>query len=170
MEMDVEEFKQLFLPCHPKLYRIAFALLENQADAEDMVQEAYCKLWDRRKELPAIQNPEAFTVRLIRNLCLDYLRKPKIRQIHEEIGGLDLPDDCSTDQKLTRQEEFLIVRRLIDRLPAKQRQVIRLRGIEDCSLEEIETITGLTAAHIRTLLSRARKAVREQLKKLSGYE
>lgn len=170
MEMDVEEFKRLFLPCHPKLYRIAFALLENRADAEDMVQEAYCKLWDRRNELPAIQNPEAFTVRLIRNLCLDYLRKPQLKPTSEEIGGLNLPGDASSDQSLLQREDFQIVSRLIDRLPPKQRQVIRLRGIEDCSLEEIETITGLTAAHVRTLLSRARKAVREQFKKLKGYE
>lgn len=168
--MDVEEFKQLFLPCHPKLYRIAFALLENQADAEDMVQEAYCKLWNRRNELPALQNPEAFTVRLIRNLCLDYLRKTKIKPVEEEIGKLHLPSDAWADQEVRRQEEFQIIRRLIDQLPAKQRQVIRLRGIEDCSLEEIETITGLTAAHVRTLLSRARKTVREQFKKLVGYE
>lgn len=168
--MDVEEFKRLFLPCHPKLYRIAFALLENRADAEDIVQEAYCKLWDRRNALPPILNPEAFTVRLIRNLCLDYLRKPKVMQTNPETGLLNLAADSTADQQLAQQEEIRIIGRLIDRLPGKQRQVIRLRGIDDCSLEEIEAITGLTSTHIRTLLSRARKAVREQFKKLNEYE
>ena len=45
--MDVENFKRLFLPLHPKLFRIAYALVENKADAEDILQDAYYKLWSR---------------------------------------------------------------------------------------------------------------------------
>ena len=71
--MDVENFKRLFLPLHPKLFRIAYALVENKADAEDILQDAYYKLWSRRNELTDIQNPEAFCVTLVKNLCLDYL-------------------------------------------------------------------------------------------------
>ena len=56
--MDVENFKRLFLPLHPKLFRIAYALVENKADAEDILQDAYYKLWSRRNELTDIQNPE----------------------------------------------------------------------------------------------------------------
>ena len=61
--MDVDVFKQRFLPFHPKLYRIAYALLDNKADAEDIFQDAYCKLWNKRDELGDIQNPEATTKR-----------------------------------------------------------------------------------------------------------
>ena len=46
--MDAESFKKEFLPYHRKLYRVAYRLLENSADAEDIVQEAYLKLWDKR--------------------------------------------------------------------------------------------------------------------------
>ena len=53
--MDVENFKRLFLPLHPKLFRIAYALVENKADAEDILQDAYYKLWSRRNELTDIQ-------------------------------------------------------------------------------------------------------------------
>lgn len=58
--MDVENFKRLFLPLHPKLFRIAYALVENKADAEDILQDAYYKLWSRRNELTDIQNPGSF--------------------------------------------------------------------------------------------------------------
>lgn len=75
--MDVENFKRLFLPLHPKLFRIAYALVENKADAEDILQDAYYKLWSRRNELTDIQNPEAFCVTLVKNLCLDFLRSPR---------------------------------------------------------------------------------------------
>ena len=46
--MDAAEFKQQFLPYHRKLYRTAFRLTENPQEAEDMVQEAYLKLWNKR--------------------------------------------------------------------------------------------------------------------------
>lgn len=46
--MDAESFKNEFLPYHRKLYSVAYRLLENAADAEDLVQEAYLKLWDKR--------------------------------------------------------------------------------------------------------------------------
>ena len=49
--MDAASFKQQFLPCHAKLYRVAFRLMGNVQDAEDMVQEAYLKLWNKRDEL-----------------------------------------------------------------------------------------------------------------------
>ena len=83
--MDVDVFKQRFLPFHPKLYRIAYALLDNKADAEDILQDAYCKLWNKRDELGDIQNPEAFSITLVKNLCLDFLRSPKAsRRDNEE--------------------------------------------------------------------------------------
>lgn len=69
--MDTESFKREFLPYHRKLYCVAYRLLENAADAEDLVQEAYLKLWDKREGLSVISNPEAFSVTLVKNMCFD---------------------------------------------------------------------------------------------------
>lgn len=62
--MDAAEFKQQFLPYHRKLYRTAFRLTENPQEAEDMVQEAYLKLWNKRDELAGVLNTEAYCVTL----------------------------------------------------------------------------------------------------------
>lgn len=164
--MDAERFKRQFLPLHPKLYRIAYALVGNQADAEDILQDAYYKLWSRREELTDVENPEAFCVTLVKHLCLDYLRSPRANRHDEAVSeAVSLTADAPPDEALEMQDKVKQVRRLIDRLPENQRQVLRLRGIEDCSIEEIEQITGLTAVNIRVLLSRARKIIREQFKK-----
>ena len=61
--MDAAEFKQQFLPYHRKLYRTAFRLTENPQEAEDMVQEAYLKLWNKRDELAGVLNTEAYLSR-----------------------------------------------------------------------------------------------------------
>ena len=161
--MDVENFKRLFLPLHPKLFRIAYALVENKADAEDILQDAYYKLWSRRNELTDIQNPEAFCVTLVKNLCLDFLRSPRANRRDADVTeAVTLSTASSPDEELERQDKVQQIRHLIDRLPENQRQVLRLRGIEQ--------ITGLSAVNIRVLLSRARKIIREQLEKYYTYE
>lgn len=168
--MDDESFKKLFLPFHPKLYRIAYTLVENKADAEDLLQEAYCKLWNKRQELADIRNPEAFSITLVKNLCLDFLRSPQ-RQQQEEIGKADaLEIESSPEKELEMQDKIGLIRRLINQLPTHQKQVIKLREINECTLDEIEQITGLAAGNIRVLLSRARKTIREKFEKLYEYE
>ena len=169
--MDVESFKRLFLPLHPKLFRIAYALVENKSDAEDILQDAYYKLWSRRNELADVRNPEAFCVTQVKNLCLDFLRSPRAGRHDEDVTEVvTLSTDSSPDKELEMQDKVEQVRHLINRLPENQRQVLRLRGIEDCSIDEIEQITGLSAVNIRVLLSRARKIIREQFEKYYAYE
>ena len=171
MGMDAENFKRKFLAFHPKLFRIAYALVENKADAEDILQDAYFKLWNKRDELPDIENPEAFCVTLVKNLSLDFLRSPRANRREEEIESVfTLATDSSPEKELETKDKEQQIRQLINRLPENQRQVLRLRGINDCSMDEIEQITGLNAVNVRVLLSRARKVIREQFEKLYEYE
>lgn len=168
--MDEESFKRLFLPLHPKLYRIAFAMVGNVQDAEDILQEAYCKLWDKREELTIIRSPEAFCVTLVRNMCLDQLRSVTHKIEQEDLNDLMIINNRSPEIELMEQEQTKVVSRLIDELPENQRQIIRMRSIDDCSAEEIEKVTGLSAINIRVLLSRARKTVREKFEKIVSYD
>ena len=171
MGMDAENFKRKFLSFQPKLFRIAYALVENKADAEDILQDAYFKLWNKRDELPDIENPEAFCVTLVKNLSLDFLRSPRANRREEEIESVfTLATDSSPEKELETKDKEQQIRQLINRLPENQRQVLRLRGIDDCSMDEIEQITGLNAVNVRVLLSRARKVIREQFEKLYEYE
>ncbi len=165
-KVDAENFKKQFLSFHPKLYRIAFALVNNKNDAEDLLQEAYCKLWNMRTELTSINNPEAFSVTLVKNLCLDYLRSARANRYEEQIKEVNIAFDSNPEKELEGEDEIAQIKELIERLPENQKQVLKLRGLSDCSMEEIEEITGFTAANIRTLLSRARKVIREQYIKL----
>ena len=106
--MDVDVFKQRFLLFHPKLYRIAYALLDNKADAEDILQDAYCKLWNKRDELGDIQNPEAFSITLVKNLCLDFLRSPKAsrRDNEETLETVLFTTDSSPEKELEEKEDI----------------------------------------------------------------
>ncbi|MDE6073025.1 MAG: sigma-70 family RNA polymerase sigma factor, partial [Muribaculaceae bacterium] len=73
-------------------------------------------------------------------------------------------------QQIESRDEVDKVIGLIDRLPANQRDVMKMRDIADLPFEEIEAATGLSPGNIRTLLSRARKKIKEQYIALLKYE
>jgi RNA polymerase sigma-70 factor (ECF subfamily) len=169
--MDTERFKQQFLPLHPRLYRLAYALTEDRRDAEDILQEAYYKLWSRRRELAHVRNAEAFCVTLVKNLCFDRLQAAKREPGQTSLEHLSPADDRpSPEAEMIGQDELSRLQGLIDRLPPNQRQALRLHSVEGCSLEEIQQLTGLSAVNLRVLLSRARKTLREQYFQSTSYE
>ena len=169
--MDANEFKSRFLPCHQKLYRVAFRLMGNVQDAEDMVQETYLRLWKKREELPPdIGNMEAYCMTIIRNLCLDALKAPQMEEEHRPIEECDMPEANNLTREVEMKDEASIVHRIIGELPEQQRQIVKMRDVDDCSYEEIGQATGLTTVNIRVLLSRARKKIREQMSAINSYE
>lgn len=167
--MDAESFKREFLPYHRKLYGVAYRLLENTEDAEDVVQEAYLKLWDKREGLAIISNAEAFCVTLVKNMCFDLLRSGKYVLSRQ---GVELSEVCEATpaDNLELRDEAKQVRQIIAHLPLQQQRVVTLRDVKGCSFEEIERLTGLNATNVRVLLSRARKKIREEFNKWNNYE
>jgi RNA polymerase sigma-70 factor (ECF subfamily) len=71
---------------------------------------------------------------------------------------------------MTAKDEANQVKRIIGSLPRQQRQVIVMRDVNECSMEEIEEVTGLSPGNIRVLLSRTRKKIREQFNAIRNYE
>ena len=73
--MTEERFHKEYLSLADTLYRIAFYMLESRSEAEDAVQDVYLKLWNTRDALDGIRSPRAYSVTLLKNLCLDRLRR-----------------------------------------------------------------------------------------------
>ena len=164
--MPASLFKQLLLPLYPRLQRVALRLLGNAEDAEDMVQEVYMKLWNKRDALPDVQDVEAYCVTLTKNMCIDRLRMAEAEKADVDEVPTMLAATDDVEAQVERHDDVEQVKQIIGTLPEHQQQVIILRDMEDCSFEEIAEQTGLTAVNIRMLLSRARKTIRERLKKL----
>ena len=169
--MDANDFKRKFLPYHRKLYRAAFHLMGNAQDAEDMVQEAYLKLWKRRDELPTdIANLEAYCVTLVKHVCHDTLRLAHLEEDERPPEELPIAGSTNVAHEVELKDEAHQVMTLIGQLPDQQRQIMQMRDVEDLAYEEIEKATGLTSVNIRVLLSRARKKIREQFLAIKNYE
>jgi RNA polymerase sigma-70 factor (ECF subfamily) len=164
--MKSSEFKLLVMPYSDRIYRMAFRLMGNREEAEDIVQEVYLKLWGMRAELGNYRSIEALCIRITRNLGLDMLRRRKVNQEamkteRSRAGGyMDLPSD-----NLEKEEEARIVHTLIAALPEPQRSLVHLRHLEGKEYEEIAEMVNMNVNAIRVSISRARKQMREILEK-----
>ena len=161
--MNATEFKQQFLPLNASLYRAAFKLMGNEDDAKDVVQDAYLKLWKMRDSIANLDNPLAYCITIVKNMCLDRHRAASLTIVDKPPEELPLASNDSASRHIEQQQTTQLLNRCLARLPVQQQQVLRLRDLSGCSMQEIEKATGLTAVNARVLLSRARKSLRNQL-------
>ncbi len=159
--MASDNFKHLVLTHYESMYRVAYSILRDKDDALDAVQDAVTSLWEKRTQLAGIENHEAFCLRAVRNRCIDMLRSRA--GMHDTLD--DTPDCHDSMQDIVRDVEtrdsLRLVNAIVESLPPLQRQVIRLRSEACCDLHEIAEITGVSHDNARTILSRARRKIKE---------
>ncbi|MCC6726385.1 MAG: RNA polymerase sigma factor [Saprospiraceae bacterium] len=161
--MNQEAFKTKILPIKNRLYRFALGIVGQAAEAEDVVQEVFIKLWNQRSQMDTISNVEAWCITATRNLSIDKLRS-KHQRLQPIAAGFDLHDQAATPyEAIVTNDVFDQVRSLMNRLPEKQRDIMQLRDIEGLSYQEIAEALNVPMDQVKVYLFRARKAVREAL-------
>ncbi|MBQ8607277.1 MAG: sigma-70 family RNA polymerase sigma factor, partial [Bacteroidaceae bacterium] len=110
--------------------------------------------------------------RMVRNLSIDVLRsRPIIEEDLSLLGNLAIGEDNGNAAfQIEMKDAVEWVKKFLGLLPEKQKQIMMMRDMEEYSLEEIENATGLSAVHVRVLLSRARKKIREQINHIMSNE
>ncbi len=168
--MNIEVFENRVLPTKNKLFRFAFRLLGSTEEARDVVQEVMIKVWNGREQMGAIENMEAWCMRITKNLSLDRLRSKQRRSTDPIPDNFEIRHESLTPYEKTEiHESMQRVNELIEALPEKQRQVMHLRDIEGYSYNEICEILELDMSQVKVNLFRARNFVRERLVKLNAY-
>ncbi len=167
--MTRKEFETDILPLSRTLYRFAFRFLSSKEEAEDAVQDVFLKLWKMRDKLSEYDNIQAFTMTVTRNHCLDRLRKKKMEYFDDTSTDDARTSDMNLEERMENMERFRIITDIISNLPENYRSVIQLRDIDGYEYEEIAIKLNTDISNLRVILSRARKMVREKLKK-KNYE
>lgn len=158
--MTRQEFIADYLPLYEPLYRVAYYILEDAQDAEDAVQDLFVKVWNSRESFTTA-NPKAYCMTMMKNLCIDRIRKG--HNVHLE----PLSDRLSGSEDIVRANESReILNRVLktmDSLSESQRKVLEMRVFEDLSYEEMSKLTGMNKLSLRVLLSQARRKLRDEL-------
>ena len=166
--MTRAEFDNLVNSTSRKLYGYAYRILRDQEGSEDAVQEVFIKLWKMNARLEEYISVEALAATMIKNYCIDQIRKQKHIGQDDKSPLVYHDNEPSPHEKLERDEINLLMHRIINNLPEIYREIIQLRDIEELSYEEIVELTGQNINTLRVNLSRARKIVREEYKKYNN--
>ena len=157
--MTGREFHTVWLPLQDRFYRIAFYLLENEEEAKDAVQDLYLKLWNLRDHLELIREPAAYGAMLLRNQCIDRIRRLRPREELRE----DMASKAPPDEQLEQREDLHAVTRAMQALPESQRKLLKMRVLQGLTYEQISEKTGLSGLNIRVQVSLARKKLKQRL-------
>ena len=167
--MTAEDFKRQILPFKDKLYRFSFRILDNIAEAEDVVQEVMIKIWNDRANLGRINNLEAWCMRLTKNLSIDKKRSKNF-QLKAIPDNYDIAQTSAGPQKLAELGDAMeSIGKLIKQLPESQQMTIQLRDIEGLSYKEIAEILEMDINRVKVNIHRARTFIRNKLIKAESY-
>lgn len=153
------------------LFRVAFSILRHASDAEDVVQETFLRVLKHRKKLASVENPRIWLVRIAWNLALDRKRRMRATPVVEEAEEIlrnRASGESSAETALGAAQGCARVLRMIDNLPRKEQEVLRLSAIEDLATSEIAAILKTTESSVRSCLFRARQRLRERLEREEG--
>lgn len=160
--MQKDQFQNQVLVHKDQMYRLAQRILRNEEDAKDIVQDSFVKLWSKRKVLGNIKSIKSFTLTMVRNACIDHIRKHKPETDKEQQINSN-SDFQNPEKQLEVSDQLSKVKTIINQLSEQQREAIQLREIEGLEYHEISEITGLSSNNLRVIISRARKEIKMQM-------
>jgi RNA polymerase sigma-70 factor (ECF subfamily) len=171
-KVDARAFEQIMRQHNRMLFRTARAILGDDAEAEDALQEAYVQAYHSLESFRGDAKLSTWLARIVANEALMRLRKQKRRaeivpiqpaagQELEQVSDTDMNN--APDTSAERKEMRLLLEAQIDALPDAYRTVFMLRAVEELSVEETADVLEIPQATVRTRFFRARSLLRESL-------
>ena len=170
-QSSAEEFERIALPHARAALSLARAVVRNDADAEDVVQEAFVRAFKYFRGFSG-EHPRAWLLAIVRHEGYALLRR---KGSVEPVGGFDedrepVPSPWSSEARPETPESALLrtvhartIQRALEALPTEFREVIVLREFEDCSYKEIADIAQVPIGTVMSRLSRARRLMQRAL-------
>jgi len=161
--LNLQEYTYRILPTKDKLYRFALRTTGNTAESEDIVQEVFLRIWEQRTSLKNLENPDAWCMRMVKNLAIDKLRAKRKQNVALDTELQTADRQVNPHQQAEIDDTIRHIEIFIQRLPEKQRMVIQMRDIEGMTYKEIAFVLDIPIDQVKVNLHRARKQVRKQL-------
>lgn len=166
---DELAFRQLYDLYAGKIYTLGVTYLKSPTAAQDIVQEVFIKIWEKRSKLNEVENFPAYLHVMTRNLLIDQLQK-KIPVYNENNWANNmLPEDRHLPhQQLDYRELTTLIRQAVDQLPPRQQQIYRLSRDQHLTHRQIAGELGLSYDTVREHMSKALRNIRDILEKHYG--
>ena len=149
-----------------RLLRQALRFLPSKEDAEDVLQDAFIRLWAKAEQIETEKDAASLATVVIRNMAVDHYRQQKRKPQTTDVEMMDLQEETADmDERQQLVDEFM--QRVLTPL---QLRIVELREYEGLGYDEVASILGMQQPAVRMQLSRARKAIREEYVRVNNQK
>jgi RNA polymerase sigma-70 factor (ECF subfamily) len=160
---DEAAFDAIFRAWYPSLVRASESLVRSRAVAEEVVQEVMLELWKRRESLDPNTSAQAYLFQSTRNRSLNYLRHERVEREAEPQIARSEAVDAPADSLMVEEEMQVALRRAIEGLPERCREVFVLSRTHGLKYSEIAQTLGISVKTVEAQMGKALRVMREEL-------
>jgi len=168
IEGDTVAFRQIVEQHQGFAYAVSYRMVSNEEDAEDIVQEAFIRLWNNLHKYKPEVKLSTWLYKIITNLCLDYLKSARVKQKKNHVAmstELNMNSISGADDMVNANELHTVIQEAASALTPAQKAVFVLRDLQQLTVEEVSEILSMTDGNIKSNLYYARQHVANVLKK-----
>lgn len=163
---DQRAMAPIFKLYNKSLYYFARQLVDNDGQAEDIVADAFIKLWQRSGDFDSLSGIKSFMYVTVRNSCCNYLKHVRRKTAsHEEIVHLSRNDEDYIESQMIKANLLQVILQEVETLPPIRRKIFKMIYLEDLSIFEIASRLGITVDTVRVQKARALHGLRTTILK-----
>ncbi len=164
---NTEQFEQLFRTYYPPLCMYAGRFVNREEDAEEIVQELFFQLWQKRHDLRIHTSLKAYLYRATYTGCMDKIRKNKVRQAYQQ-QQVKQQEKGYEDHSIESGEVDRIIVETLNTLPETVKKIFRMSRFEGLKYREIATQLSISVKTVEANMAKALKLFRNNLKDYVG--
>lgn len=171
---DVTAFDQLFARHTHAMVNFAYRFVRNRQAAEELAQDIFLRVYEGAASYRVQSRFTTWLYRIAANVCLNEVRKPRFRAVHQPLRIGDEPESglpvgatgSGPDKPLERQAIVRVIREALEEIPEKQRTAFILNKYQEFSYAEVAEIMKISEEAVKSLIHRARETLAARLKPL----
>ena len=170
-EGNPSAFEELFKKTFPRMLGYCKLFIHDQAQANDLVQECFVKLWEKRNTIKSTQSIESLLFVMLRNKCLNFLRDQKLRDFEKniellkenELQHLYQLDFIGKEEKTLEESLIEAIRESVEKLPEKRKLVFIKAKIEGKKNKDVADELGISLKAVEKHLHQAKEQIRTEV-------
>lgn len=162
IEGDKKAFTLLFDHYKGPAMRFCYMIVKDEAEAENMLQDVFIKIWERRKQIKPELNFNSYLYTCLRNVSFDFLKKMEKEQVlrqryYERMVEMDMSDSEEYEARMSQLEAA------VENLSTKRKQILKMSMDENKSYQEIASSLKISKNTVKNQLVKARQFLKNQL-------
>jgi len=159
-------YQELFERYSPRIYQFSLSYLKNKSDAEELVQDVFLKIWEKRETLDQSKNIESFIFKVAVNTIYDFIRHKNIENAFNDFARANFETDSNNTWHTVIFDEMTAnLKELVAKLPEQQQKIFQLSKEEGLASEEIAEKLNLSKRTVENHLYRAVSFLKENFRR-----